>query len=279
MFGVIIIFFSTFFDELVNSINKAKLNQKQISIYSLSIINYLAPAIFFIGINIVKWQFNFSLASWPTLGTRAVVEIILTYITFEAIAQADRSTFGFVRVITMPLLLIIDLFLGYKIKSWQLAGIGIIIFSLFLIFLLHGIKRRGAWLSLISAVLAVITIALYKYDITYYNSVAAEQTIIYIILLAFLSGLAFFKAKENPFSFFRQKTFCFLSLINIVPSFLNSYAYTFAPASVILSAYRSSAVFWSMISGKVYFKEKHFLIKMLYLTLLIIGIVLLAINY
>ncbi len=278
MFGVIITFFSTFFDEIGVSITKAKLNQKQISIYSIGVINCLAAALVFIFINIVKQEFHFSAASLPTLGARALIEIILTYVALKAIAITDRSTFGFVRIITMPLLLVVDFLIGYKISGWQLAGIGIIIFSLFLIFLLHGIKKQGAWLSSLTAIMSVATITLYKYDITYYNSVAAEQTIIYLVLLAFLTGLALVKAKENPFAFLKQKIYFFQTLINAIPSFANSYAYVFAPASIILSAYRSSAVFWSVVSGKVYFKEKHFLIKLLCLALLVGGIILLAIN-
>lgn len=190
--------------------------------------------------------------------------------------MADRSTFGFVRTMTMPLLLAVDLLLGYKISGWQFIGIGIIIFSLFLNFSLQGIKKQGVWLSLSTAVLAVATITLYKYDITHYNSVAAEQAIIHLILLAFLISLAFLKAKENPFAFLKQKTYLFQTLINAIPSFANSYAYVFAPASIILSAYRSSAVFWSVVSGKIYFKEEHLLIKLTCLILLIGGMILLA---
>lgn len=276
MFGVIITFFSTFFDEIGSVITKVKLNQKQISIYSIGMINCLAVAIFFIIVNIVKWEFKFSAASLPTISTRVIFEIILTTIVFRAVAQADRSTFGFIRVITIPLLLMVDFLLGYKINNWQFLGIGIIIFSLVLIFLLHGIKKQGAWLSLLTAVLAVVTISLYKYDITHYNSVAAEQIIIYLFLIPYLWLMAFFKAKENPFSFFRQKIYCYLSLANLAPALLISYAYAFAPASIILSAYRSSSVFWSMISGKAYFKEVHFLIKAVCLILLVVGIILLA---
>ncbi|MFH1583197.1 MAG: hypothetical protein ABIB72_02675 [Candidatus Falkowbacteria bacterium] len=278
MFGVVITFFSTFFDEIGLSITKAKLNQKQISIYSIGVINYLAVALFFIVVNIVEWEFHFSLASLPTLSARLLIEMILTYIALKAIAIADRSTFGFVRIVTIPLLLMVDFLLGYKISAWQFAGIGIIIFSLLLIFLFHGIKRQGVWLSLLTAVMAVATITLYKYDITHYNSVAAEQTIVYLVLLAFLIGMALVKAKENPFGFLKQRIYFFQTLINAIPSFANSYAYAFAPASVILSAYRSSAVFWSVVSGKAYFEERHFLVKLLCLAILISGIILLVLN-
>lgn len=277
MFGVIIVFFSTFFDEVSNSLVKVELKQKQIGLYSLAIVNCLAVTLIFIGVNIFKHEFVFSLASLPTIGVRAVLEVVLTYISLTAIAKTDRSTYGFIRILTMPLLLLVDFSLGYQISNHQIAGIVIIIFSLFLLFSYQGIKKQGAWLALITAVLAVGTISLYKYDITHYNSVAAEQTIIYLAILSFLLPLAFFKTKENPFSFFKQKIFCFQSLVNTVPSFLNSYAYIFAPASVILSAYRSSAVFWSIASGKIYFHEKHLLVKALCLILLSGGIILLAI--
>lgn len=278
MIGIIITFFGTFFDEIGSSITKAKLNQRQISIYSIGTINCLAAALAFIFINIFKQEFRFSVASLPTIGLRAVFEIILTTIVLRAVAQADRSTFGFIRVLTMPLLLLVDLALGYQIKIFQLAGIGIIILSLFLVFIYHGIRKQGAPLTLITAVLAVATLSLYKYNITHYNSVAAEQTIIYLVLITYLWLMAHFKARENPFWFFRQKIFWYLSLANLAPALLIGYAYAFAPASVILSAYRSSSVFWSVVSGKTYFKEKHFLIKALCLSLLISGLILLAIN-
>ena len=276
MLGVIITFFGTFFDEVASSISKAKLNQGQISIYSIGLINFLAAALVFIFINIIKQEFNFSLASLPFIGIRAILEIILITLHYRAIARADRSTFGFIRVLTIPLLLFADLALGYKIKTIQLIGIGIIILSLFLVFIYNGIRKRGALITLITAILPVATLSLYKYDITNYNSVAAEQTMIYLVLFIYLWLMAYFKAKENPLSFLKQKIFRYSSLANLAPAFLISYAYVFAPASVILSAYRSSAVFWSVVSGKAYFKEKHLLVKAACLILLVSGLILLA---
>lgn len=276
MYGVIITFFSTFFDEIYHSISKVKLNQGQISIYSMGIIGFLATALFFIMVNVIKWEFRFSWASLPTLSIRAVLEVILIVVTLKATALADRSTYGFIRILTMPLLLLVDFLLGYKISGWQLFGIGMIIFSLLLLFFCQGVKKQGAWLSLATAVLATATISLYKYNITNYNSVATEEAIIFLILLIFLLPMAFFKAKENPFGFLKQKIYCFQTLISVIPAFLVSYAYIFAPASVITSALRSSSVFWSVVSGKVYFKEEHLLIKVICLALLLSGIILLA---
>lgn len=277
MLGVIITFFSAFFDEVVSSINKVKLNQGQISIYSLGLINCLPAALIFIIINIIKQEFRFSMASLATVGAEAVFNIILTTIVFIAVARTDRSTFGFIRILTMPLLLLADLILGYKINIFQLAGIAIIILSLVLVFTYHGVRKRGALLTLITAILAVATLSLYKYNITHYNSVAAEQTIINSVLVVYFWLMAYFKAKENPFAFLKHKIYFFQALTIAVLAPLISYAYVFASASVITSALRSSAVFWSVVSGKVYFKEEHLLIKAVCLILLLGGIILLAI--
>lgn len=276
MLGIIMVFFSTFFDEVASSIAKAKLEQQQIGIYSLAVVSNLLAAIVFIVINILRREFVFSSASLPTLGVRAVVEVILTCLALRAIEKADRSTFGFIRVLTIPLLLLVDFSLGYKINSYQLAGIGLIVFSLFLFFSFDGVRKRGAMLSLATALLAVITLSLYKYNITHYNSVAAEQMIIYLVLVVFLTPMAFFKDRENPFVFLKRGIYCLQSLLSAVPGLFNSYAYAFAPASVIVSAYRSSSVFWSVVSGKAYFKERHILVKIFCLVLLVSGIISLA---
>ena len=75
MFGVIITFFGTFFDEVASSINKVKLNQGRISIYSIGLINCLAAASIFISVNIIKREFRFSAASLPFIVTEAILNI------------------------------------------------------------------------------------------------------------------------------------------------------------------------------------------------------------
>lgn len=278
MLGVIIVFFAAIFDEISNLVVKVKLEQKRISVFSLGVINEFATTLFFVGVNIFKNEFIFSFSSLPTLSLRIAAEIILYYFAMAAIAKADRSTHGFIRTLSMPLILIVDFFLGYQINFYQLSGIAIIIISLFLIFFRQGINKRGAGLSLITAVLAVLTISLYKYDITNFNSVAAEQAIVSSSLLIFLTFLAIFKAKDNPLKFFKKKIYCFQSFIRLITAIGLSYAYAFAPASVIVSAIRSSSTFWSVITGKFYFHEKHFLVKVMFLALLVAGIILLTIS-
>lgn len=267
-------FFSTFFDEAVNSINKIKLAEKT-CLYSIGALNHSVGAIIFLLINAFKGEFRFAFASLPTFSARAILEIILSYYVLIAIDRADRSTFGFIRVLTIPMLLLVDFILGYRLNNFQLAGIVLIAISLLIIFLSQGIKKQGAGLAFLTAVMAVATISLYKYDITHFNSVAAEQSLIDIILVTFFVIMAIFKNRENPLNLLKQKIFRWQILANAIPGFVNSYAYAMAPASVILSTYRSASVFWSVVSGKAVFREEGILIKSICLIVLVFGIILL----
>jgi drug/metabolite transporter (DMT)-like permease len=50
----------------------------------------------------------------------------------------------------------------------------------------------------------------------------------------------------------------------------------YAPASVITAAMRASAVLFSIISGKFYFREKRFTLKAVLFLIIVLGIVLLT---
>lgn len=134
MLGVIIVFLSSFFVEVSDSVAKLELKQKQIGLYSLAVVNSFAVTLIFIAVNIFQREFNFSWDSLPIISVRVILEIVLIYFALTAIAKADRSTHGFIRILTMPLLLLVDFMLGYQINNYQLAGMGIIIFSLYLLF-------------------------------------------------------------------------------------------------------------------------------------------------
>lgn len=276
MFGVLLASIGTFFDEVASSIGKQKVSHHEETVYTMGFLNLLWGALFFILIGLFKRSFVFTLASLPTFAIRAVLEIIATRLAIKAICQADRSTFSFIRVLTIPLLLIVDLFLHYKFNLYQLVGIGLIIFTLFFILASEDIKKQGAGWTLLTAVVTVATISLYKYDITHYNSVVGEQTIMYLILMTYFFITALYFGHEDPFRFLKKKIFLTQSLSNGLAGLANSFAYNFAPAAVISAAVRSTSIFWSVASGQVYFKEKHLIIKIFCLLLLATSIILLV---
>ena len=277
MIGVLMTMVAGFFGEIGTSIGKREVNNHKESIYTMGFLNMfwitiilLATAIF------VSGSFVFSLASLPTFIVKIILELFQVHVSLLAIVTASRSTFGFLRIWTLPLLLIVDIALGYTVSPWQATGIFVLVAAFVLLFMNHGIEKKGSGYVMFTAFNAVATISLYKYNITNYNSVVAEQSISYLILLLYSFIMASFVARENPLSFFKKPRFLLQSLSEGVAGIISSFAYLFAPASIITAAGRSAGVFWSIVSGNVYFKESRLILKMSAMALIVVGMFLLT---
>jgi len=277
MIGVIFTSISTFFQEISVSIGKDGVTRRLQGVYTMGFLNsFWTILIFAFLITVVGQKFIFSLASLPTFSLRMFLEILQADVSVRAAVAADRSTYSFIRIITIPLLLSIDLFLGYRISSSQFAGIFLIALTLAFVFMSRGVSKVGIKLILFTAMNAAITLSLFKYDITHFNSVVAEQSIMYFVLLLYFFLSAYFRTGENPLLFLKKPRFFLQSSSNGAGSILQSFAYSFAPASVIIAAERSTAVLWSTLSGNLYFGEKNFWLKAGLMSMIIAGIILLA---
>jgi drug/metabolite transporter (DMT)-like permease len=168
---------------------------------------------------------------------------------------------------------VVDTILGYKLNLFNIFGISAIILGLIILLVNHGINKKGIGYVIFSTINAVATISIYKYCITHYNSVVAQQIITYSFLLIFLFIMSIWKFKENPFNYMFKKKFLFQSISNGVGGVILSIAYVFAPASIITSGKRAFSVLWAIISGNKYFHEKHFLIKIISFLFIIFGLV------
>lgn len=259
MIPVIVTAIGGFFEELGTSIAKQNILAKAASIYTIGFLNTLSGAIILFSTTVFFNQdFIFSYDSLPTFSLRAILEIFQAYVTMVALSLADRSTHGFLRVLTLPLLLLVDAVLGYALTVYQVIGVSIIVFAFIFLFINHGIKKKGSLFVLFSALNAVITISLYKYDITHYNSVVAEQIMIFIILSVYFLCMAVFISKENPLMALKNRRLLLQPVLHGLGGTILSFAYALAPASVITSAKRSVEVMWSVLSGHVIFKGKTF---------------------
>lgn len=277
MFGVILVAIGTFFQEISDSIGKRKAQKHEESPYTMGFLSLFWGAIFFAVISFVKNDaFVFKMDSLPTFSIRAVLEIIQLYVTVFAIIEADRTTFNFVRTATIPLLLIADLALGYKIGFSGVVGIALITLTLLVLLFNRNIKKAGIGFVVFSTVNAVLTLSLFKYDITHFNSVVAEQLIVNLILLLCFFVLSAFKAKENPLIFLTKPIFFLQSAFSGLGGVVESFGFYYGAASVMVAAKRSSAIFWSLISGKTYFAEKHFIFKLVVFSVLLVGFIFLA---
>ncbi len=277
MFGLLLISGATFFHEVSSSIAKREIRRKEETVYTMGFLSNIWTTIVFLLIIIARPDtFVLSSESYPILAIRLILELAVMHSFFLGIAKADRSSFSFLRILTLPLLLIVDIFLGYEVSTSQMLGIVIIFVSLIFLFLNHGIKKKGARYVLFTAVGAVATISLYKYNITHFNSVVAEQFLSHLVLLVYFSFLSVHKKHEHPLLKLKKPLLLGQSFAAALASTLASFAYLYAPASVITSAKRSTAIMWSLISGRKIFHEKHILIKLVGFVILSVGIVLLA---
>lgn len=285
MFGLGLAGTATLAEEIANSIGKHKVAERALNVYAFGFLIHLGALVSIVLFGILVPEdffapgfpggFVFSLASLPTFVVRLVLELVQAYATVHAIAEADRGTFGFLRTLTLPLLLGVDLALGYAITGWQVLGVIFIIGSLLVLFLGRGFSKRGSFFTLLTAVNAVATISLLKYNITHFNSVEAEQGIILLAIIVFLFILAY-RARQNPFALLAHPLFALQVALSGASATLMSFAYLFAPASIITAAKRSLAVLWSLVSGNMYFNEGRLLIKSFCFVLICFGIVMLV---
>ena len=277
MFGIFLAFIAAIFRETGTSIGKSQVALRKESIYTMGFLNLFWAALFFFGAALFfRGEFLFSLASLPTFIPRVLLELLQIHFTIRAIVLADRSTFGFLRIWTIPLLLLVDIYLGYTLGLNQVIGMSLIVIAFIILFINHGIRSKGASYVMFTAVNAVATISLFKYNITHFNSVEAEQGIVSLILMFYLFFMARFVTKHKPLSYIKKPIFFVQSFSMGVASVLMSFAFLFAPASIIATAKRSFTILSSIVAGNLYFHEKNLALKLSAFVLIASGIVLLV---
>ena len=276
MISVLFASLASFIDEVSSSIIKFETVHKKETVYTAGFINTLFGILVFLAIAAFRNSFVFSLASLPTFAIKAVLEIFQAQASMLAIMKTDRSTYAFVRNITIPLLLATDLLLGFTVSSGQWIGITLIFATFFFIILFHILNTKGIGYSLFTAMNAVATISLFKYNITHFNSVEAEQIITLLILLFYFFLAARFLARENPLSFLRRRTFLGQGFAHSIASIFGSFAIAFGNPGIATAAGRASSVLAGIISGHNYFQEKKFGAKIIVSAALIAGLALLT---
>lgn len=276
MLSVLFATISSFIGEISSSVIKFEVDHKKETVYTAGFINMIFGLLAFSALAIFRGKFVFSLASLPTFSLRAILEILQAQVTMFALVKADRSTNAFVRNLTIPLLLIVDLAIGFSVGVNQWIGILLIFAVLAVILAFHVINLRGIGYPLFTAVNAVATISLFKYNITYFNSVEADQILIYIILLIYFFLAARFFGKENPLKALKNKLLLGQGIFNGIAGLFGAFAISLGNPGIAMTAERSSAVLAGIISGRNYFQEKKFGAKLIACAALIVGLVLLA---
>jgi hypothetical protein len=279
MSALLLVLVAAFFVELSTTIGKEELTSKKETLYAVAFLGGIWTTLILVGIAFLSSSpLLFSLESLPTFGLRAVFEIALIFVSISAIHQADRSTFAFLRMLTIPLLLLVELSLGYTLSTFQIIGI-FLVMTIPLFLMNHkGMSAKGKTLSLLSAVLAVGTISLYKYNITHFNSVEAEQAVMHAILLTVIILTAWFRGHENVFRYLTHPLCLVQSFAAGIASVCMSFAYAVAPGSAVVAMKRSCELLGSLVSGKMYFHEKHIGTKAFAFLIALLGITLITLS-
>ncbi len=282
--GILLTALATLFGEIGASFGKQEVLRHRENIFTMGFLSHAGALAFFVYLTFfvpahffaagLPDGFRFSFDSLPTVALRTLLEFLQVYVTLRALMAAERSTFGFLRTLTLPLLLGADIALGFPVAGAQALGIFLIIASLLFLFMNHGLKTRGAGWVVLCAVNAAATITLYKYNITYFNSVGAEQVISLTLVVLFLY-IAARLSGERPLRIISRPDYLVQCVLGGLSSTTFSFAFIFAPASVITSAKRAFEVFWAIASGNVYFHEKGLLPKVFAFGLTALGIYLL----
>lgn len=267
----------SFFAEVADSIGKKQVQRSKQNVYSLGFLNSFWVTIFFLLTLILGADFTFSIASLPTFLPRVLLEIILAHITVLGIIKADRSTFAFVRLLTIPLVLIIDIVLGNSLGLTQILGINLAGIGLLVLLFRNPQSRKGIWIVVLSAVIASLTLSLLKYDITHYNSIAAEQLLVTLAIVTYFFIASYIKKQPVKLALLVRPTTGLQSIASGVETILVSFAFYFAPTSIITVLKRTTAMFWAVIFGRRYFKEEALLRKIFAGTLIAIGLVLILV--
>ncbi len=276
MLGIILAGVSSAFDEIANSIGKKRVSDGLESYYTFGFLTHFLSALLITVAGLLFAGLHFSLDSLATFIPRVIVAILELQLAVIAIAEVDRGSFGFIRLATVPLVLAADLVLGYSLATSQIFGIILIMIPVGALFYLDFSKSRKTILVLLVAILAALDLSLYKYDISHFNSVESEQAIISLIISLYFFLTAALIRGENPLSFLREKIYMVQAGSSGVAYVVNSFAYLYAPASVIMAAFRGFSVLFSVLSGTLYFKERGFFVRASLFIVILIGLVLLV---
>lgn len=284
MIGIFLASLATLIGEVGHSIGKNEVAHRRESILGMGFLNilwgviiYVIIAVFvspdtFVGSIFGEYRFSFEFVPLSLFLIRVCLEVLVINLVLRGVVAATRSSFSFLRMLTIPFLLGADILLGYQISVQEFIGIAVILITTISLVASSTIKRDGMWYVIGMALLAVFTVSIYKYNITNYNSVMGEQLTMSVIMMIYLGVAATVTTKKNPLRHFKRPIVVLQSLASGLDSVITSVAFVFAPGSIIMTARRTSAILWSVLAGNIVFGEQKLLLKIAGLGVLCIGL-------
>ncbi len=275
MFIAGILFSSTLFEEISETIGKKSVRKRRETVYNLAFLSLFWTLTLLIVAGLIGVKFVVQEASWPFLIVRMIIGIALNFVAAQAVVQADRSTLGFIRLLTIPLVLATDIMLGYHLTTLQIVAVCVMFVGLVAAFHHNPTGKRGAGWALLVAILAAADATLYKHDITHYNSVVGEQVVVYSAVVLFFYVCSV-RQGSRPLHLLARPITGIQSFTDGCGLAIESFAFSFAPASVVVAAKRTFALMWSIVFGHRYFHEHKLHRKLFAGAVLAVGLILLV---
>ncbi|MDR3168913.1 MAG: hypothetical protein LBU27_04055 [Candidatus Peribacteria bacterium] len=255
--GILILFFGCFFLEQ-SSVLKKKLGA-EIDIHQISLLTMLATMVFS-GIVVATSNdrtFTRTLGSFLLVVFQILAGVLFSEISNKAVHQADRSTFSVMSTISIPLLLISDIVLGYDVSWRQIAGVIILVMMLGYTVFTGDFSKKGIKYIITSNLISMGTIIAFKYTTTYYASTelmnfynAGGMSLLFLVIVGRTKG------RHGIQQILRPKYLGFASLY-AVGSVLCAAAYKYMIASMVIALKRFFSMMFGILTGKLFFHEEN----------------------
>ncbi|MBP7057338.1 hypothetical protein KBB08_02510 [Candidatus Gracilibacteria bacterium] len=274
MVGVLLMVVAACFIEIGAYLSKHEVENHHESLQAMMFLNTFCSAFLFLAVAL--WNdASFVIYSWPILVLGAVFSIVSALVGSIATIKSQMSQAGLFRLASIPLLLLVDYFLGYDISPLQFGGIAMILAILVMLSFKHEWDKPSVRWLMLNAFLVVIDVTLYKYSIDRVASLEMIQLMYRFSLLLYCILVMRLANKEHVLRHLATPIAWWQSAVIAIGAVLSGFAFSYGPPSIILAAYRSAQAFWSLIIGALFFYERSLAIKILILVFLIFGVTLL----
>lgn len=278
MFALLLITIGNLFQESATAIGKKSMDKRQETIYGYAFLSVFWFTIFLIIFVAIGASFHFSKDSLPYFVPRLIIEIMIAQLGAIAIHKAQLSTFSFLRQITIPLLLVVDIIVGYEIGAAKMLGMLVIFGTVIYLLGDKTLSKKGSKYIVAIALLSVINLSLFKYDITHFNSVAAEQIVVGLCLTAYFTVAGWLHKREKTWEYLYKARTEIQSLLTGFGTTIGSFAFIYVPASVATTYSRSTELLFAILFGNIAFHERKLGHKLAGFAVISSALILIAIN-
>lgn len=275
---ILSVILGAFFVEQSTSMKK-KLKD-ELDHYQLSLLTVMAMALFSVFSVVIAWNMGVTLSVMSVSLFVSQIFLSLFYypILNKAIHQAERSTFSILGCMTLPILLVSDIMLGYGVNAYKILGI--IVISVVVVYILATKTLSLRWCKDIVLANWIYMLMMIAFKYSTYHFASTEMVNLLITLptaLLFIPIVLKKRWKNWLKQTFSPKYFWIAGLYG-VGWVLIAESYKTLIASSVMLFKQFFAMIFGLITGKLLFHEWRLYKKIIFVVSLGVGIVLMCVG-